>query len=481
MQANEIKKLCKENPDKIVELINALIESNIKLLNRVKELENRLNKDSNNSNKPPSGDNIRSKLNRKTKKRKKKRKHGGQKGHKGSTLKAVSEPDHIQTHELNTCSKCNHSLEDVNSKGYDKRQEFDIPPIVIEVIEHRAEIKICPCCGEEIKADFPNDITQKTQYGKRIKALAVYLNQYQLIPYKRTAEFFKDILNHTISQGTINNFIRFAHNNLDDFENKIKECLINAKIVNFDETGTFINKMLNWMHVASTPNLTFYGLHKNRGYDAMVDIGILSNFKGTAMHDFFRSYLKFNNCSHIFCNSHIFRELTEIHENYKEKWALELGKLLLEIKTKVNTVRDINKNKKLNKYFLKKFEKLYDQILKKGFRKNPWKPKKNNQRGRPAQTKARNLLDRLRNNKSVVLAFMYDFKMPFTNNLAERDFRMVKVHQKISNCFRSERGGKYFCRIRSYISTLKKNHCSVIQEIENIFEKKSYIPDFIAE
>ena len=477
MQANEIKKLCKENPDAIVDLIHQLIEANIQLTNRIKALEERLNKDSNNSNKPPSSDNLRKKLNRKSKKRK--RKKGGQKGHKGHTLKTVSNPDHIKIHKVNCCKNCNYSLKKVKVKDYDKRQEFDIPPLVVEVTEHRAEKKICPCCGKEVKAYFPENITHKTQYGKRIKSLAIYLNQYQLIPYERTVEFFMDILHQPISKGTIYNFIKSAYNSLNDFDNIVKEYLTNSKIVNFDETGIMCNKNLLWLHTASTPNLTYYGLHEKRGSKAMDEIGILPDFKGTAMHDFWSSYLKYD-CWHIFCNSHILRELNGIFENDKQKWALELKNLLLKIKHKVDKAKEIEKVE-LSSYLIKKYEKLFDKIIKKGFRKNPREPDNKHKRGRKRQTKARNLLQRLKDYKDGVLIFMFNFDMPFNNNLAERDLRMIKVQQKISNCFRSIEGGNFFSRIRSYISTVKKNHYSVIKAIENMFDQNPYIPDFIAE
>ena len=490
MKADEIRKLIETNPEAVVKLILEMEESIVLLTNRVKELEERLNKDSNNSSKPPSSDSVRKKIKRKPKKKQKQRKSGGKKGHKGKTLEPVTEPDNIIVHKAEKCEYCDHSLKDTEAFGYDKRQVFDIPPIAIEITEHRAEQKICPYCGKEVKASFPEGVTHKTQYGKRIKSLVVYLSQYQLLPYERTVEFFKDIVGYSISQGSIYNFIKSAYKSLEQFEERLKEKLIASDIVHFDETGVMCGKKLNWIHTACNAKYTFYAMDKKRGSEATDKINILPNFKGTAMHDFWKPYSKYN-CNHIFCNAHIVRELTGIYENSGQKWSLEFKNMLFEIKNSVDNAKYADKLK-LSQYRINKYQNLYDKIIEKGFLENPLKSGNKHKRGRKKQTKARNLLDRLCKWKIGILAFMYNFTMPYTNNIAEpvcvlshstgrRDLRMIKVHQKISNCFRSIEGADFFCRIRSYISTVKKNEHSVIRAIENIFLKNEYMTDLIAE
>jgi transposase len=442
------------------------------------ELKSRLSQNSQNSHKPPSSDGLK-KAKRKGKntslRKKSGHSSGGQKGHKGSTLDMSNDPDRIENHPVHDCQGCGVSLEDIGATEELTRQSFDVELPVVKCTEHRAEVKVCPHCQHVNVGQFPDHVTQPVQYGTNIKSFLVYLNQYQFIPYGRVREMFKDIFGHSISEGTLSNTIETAYNRLGNYAEGLKEALKNVPILGHDETSLRVSGKLRWLHVACTEFLTYYGLHKNRGKEAMDEIGILPNFKGSLIHDCWLPYFDYGE-NHGLCNAHILRELVGIHESVEHKWSLQMEKLLLRIKKQVENNRTAN----LSANQIASFERQYDSILQKGFKEElatrPPDPPPKQKRGRTKQTKAKNLLDRLDKHRRYVLAFMYDPEIPFDNNQSERDGRMMKVKQKISGCFRSEDGGKRFCRIRSYISTSRKNGQPVFEAIRGIFTGNLFIP-----
>jgi transposase len=474
----QIKALYDAGEDAVITLVESLLEKITHLEKvvesqekRIMALEEQLKKNSRNSDKPPSSDGLKRQI--KSSRPTSTRKNGGQKGHDGHTLKMVANPDHIYKHQVKECVFCHCSLQDSKVIEYKKRQLFDIPPLKIEVSEHQAEVKKCSGCGIINTADFPVEISHPVQYGNRIKSLVVYLMQYQLLPSERTTEVIEDIFSHPISEGTLYNWNRAAYQALEKTEAEIKQQIIESPINHFDETGTFCENKLNWLHVTSNPKLTYYAIHPKRGKLAMDEINILPQYQGKAVHDFWNSYLKYH-CKHVICNAHLIRELTALSETLDQKWSSQIIELLLTIKkrTEQNPLVD----KTLDQLTLRKFEDQYEELVSKGLRLNPIQNKSNHlsgsqtgKRGRPKQSKATNLLIRLRDYRSEVLAFMYDFRVPFTNNLAERDLRMAKVKQKISGTFRSREGAWIFCRIRGVISTVKKNNLNVLNAISQAF------------
>jgi transposase-like protein len=352
---------------------------------------------------------------------------------------------------------------------------FDLPPQKIEVTEHQAEMKICPGCGRLNEATFPEDVRQPTQYGSRLKASAVYLSQYQLIPYDRLSELFADIFGHNLSQATLVNANLSCYEILKPVEDEIKKQLIDSHVIHLDETGMRIKGIREWLHVISTEYLTYYAAHHSRGSEANETMGILPVFEGRCVHDGWKPYFKFG-CLHALCNAHHLRELTGVAEEDCQEWPGEMIDLLLEIKRTAEERRSIDSW--LDPDEVERFEVRYDQIIKKGMLENPppKTPDLSKKRGRKKQTAAKNLVDRLSEYHREVLAFMYDPKVPFDNNLAERDIRMVKVQQKVSGTFRSKRGADSFCRIRGYISTARKNSVAVLDAIQGAFEGKPYVP-----
>jgi transposase len=440
----------------------------------IQELGDQLAKDSHNSSKPPSSDGLKKPKTRSLR-RKGQRPHGGQPGHKGDTLKQVAEPDHIERHPITACPHCQTDLTGIEPVDYEKRQVFDVPPVRLEVTEHQAEIKHCPGCEQKVKGQFPGHVTQPTQYGPRVKAQASYLNNYHFIPLARTEELLRDFYGQSPSEAVI-----IAANQQMVAQTKvslesIKQQIIAADVANFDESGLRVAGKLHWLHVAGTDTLTYYHVHRKRGQEGMQAGGILPKFQGNAVHDHWKSYLNFDGCQHSFCNAHHLRELQFVAEQYQQSWAEEMAQLLRNIQTEVEITPAPAMS--LSPERLTYYEDEYDKLIAKGLAANPPPaippPKK---RGRPKQSPPKNLLDRLGTHKSGVLAFMYDFRIPFDNNLAERDVRMVKVKQKVSGSFRTQEGADTFCKIRSYISTVRKHEHNVIDAMYNAFMDQPFMP-----
>jgi transposase len=402
------------------------------------------------------------------------KKSGGQRGHKDHTLEPSENPDLIEVHKVGQCAVCGVTLEDTEVEGYQRRQVFDIPPIQLEVTEHQAEIKICSCCGTANTASFPPDVTASVQYGSRAKALAVYLNNYQFIPLERISEFFEDVVGHRPSEAiTLQANITCAES-VKPANEAIKEQLMNADVVNFDETGLQVENKLNRLHVACTPYLTYYNVHLKRGGEAMDSIGILPEFGGRAVHDPWSPYFGYDYLKHALCNAHHLRDLIFVYEQYGQEWAEKMSRCLIDIKEEVDLVRQYSDH--LDPEKIDAYEARYDEIIEYGLEMNPPPQKEPGKRGRVKQSPPKNLLERLKEHKQEVLAFMYAFSVPFDNNQAERDVRMMKVKQKVSGTFRTAEGADVFCSIRGYISTARKNGCRVLDAIHDAFRGSPVIP-----
>lgn len=453
--------------ESLIEIIEAQAAQIKQLEARIQELEQRLNKNSSNSSKPPSSDGL-SKPPRTTSLRENgKNKSGGQVGHKGETLKQTETPDIVKKHILTTCPDCQHSLLQSPLLGIVKRQVFDIPPPKIEVTEHQAEIKYCTCCNKTITALFPPGVRAPVQYGEVIRSWSVYYQYQHFIPEDRLQQLFSDLYGIQVTTATLAGYNRIAFDALAPFEESILALVKTAAVKNLDETGFRVAGKTQWLHVASTKNATYFHVSPKRK-------SLIDGLSGTVVHDHWKSYYNLFGVEHGLCNQHHLRELKAIIEHDKELWANDMRRLL----RVMLRCRHFHGCNAIPPERIKWLTKIYDRIIKQGLvfhmAQTPL-PCKGKQGRQPRRT-GHNLLLRLFHYKQDVLRFLHDPVVPFTNNDAERDLRMMKCKQKISGGFRTSQGAEQFARIRGFISTIRKRGINVLNSIQAIFSDNIPIP-----
>lgn len=446
--------------------ISPQVQALLKLLVALIELFlGKLGLDSTNSSTPPSKDPHR-KRGSKRKASGSRRKPGGQNGHKGARLEREDNPDRIETIEIDrrTIPSGRYSV-----VGFESRQVIDIEVSKV-VTEYRAEI-LQGAKGNQFVAMFPAGVSRPVQYGNSVKAKAVYMSHQQLVPYDRIRDYFTDQCAISISTGSLFNFNQEAFRLLATFESIVKRQLIAQPFLHADETGINVNGACLWLHSVSNHRWTLFFAHPNRGGEAMKTMGVLEHFHGTLCHDHWKPYFQFQ-CSHALCNAHHLRELERAWEQDAQQWAKEMQDLLVEI----NQATD-KAGGGLSHTAAHVFRSRYQNVLAAGERECP-PPQPKDRPGRVAKTKSRNLLERLRKFETETLRFMSDKLVSFTNNQGENDIRMTKVQQKISGCFRSFEGAQIFCRVRSYLSTCRKQDLTPTQALQTLFSGR--LPDFIA-
>jgi transposase len=361
MKRKDMLDVYHQGPEAVINVWTTLLNEIASLRSRVKELEAQGKKNSKNSHKPPSSDEF-NKPKPKSLRQKTRRKPGAQEGHVGHTLEPVEEPDHIVVHRVTDCTSCGHSLEEVPVRRKETRQVFDLPPLHVEVTQHEAEVKMCPHCQTIHTASFPDHVQHHVQYGPRLKALVVYLTHYQLLPYERTAELMDDLFGQPISEGTLVNINHDFYEKASFFEEEIHRSLLRSPVVHFDETGIRVTGKRQWLHSASTADVTAYFIHPKRGKEAMDEMNLLPQYKGVAVHDAWAPYFVYDECSHALCNVHHLRERQGIWESYQQVWAKERMDFLLFAKQEKEKHNGI-----LPPDTVTKMEAAYVRILERGF------------------------------------------------------------------------------------------------------------------
>ncbi|MEI2608800.1 MAG: IS66 family transposase [Candidatus Promineifilaceae bacterium] len=473
----ENERLKQENRE-LRELLKQVTERLIVAEEKIKQLSEQLKQNSRNSSWPSSHDTHRLKPKPKSLRSKTGRKVGGQEGHEGHTLVFNPKPDVVTKHRPAYCEHCQIVLPaEIEASGVTKRQVFDVPSLHFVTTEHQAEAVPCPGCGGVTSGTFPLDVTHLVQYGSQVKRLTVYLRHEQFIPYERERQMLADLFALPISTGSLQNFVETAAVKVEPVTEAIKEALMQADVAHADETGFYINGQRVWLHTASTDALTHYEPHAQRGQKATDAIGILPQFTGTLVHDAWPAYFKYCLLSHALCNAHHLRDLTALVENEQQPWAALMIACLLAAKQQVAEAYAVGQTA-LSADCLERIHQLYDAIVELGLAENPLADSHPppGKRGRPKKTKSRNLVERFDQHKTAILRFVHDFKVPFDNNLAERDIRMMKVQQKVSGCFRSWDGARQFCRLRSYISTIRKQGLNVWEAFGSLFEGEVLVP-----
>lgn len=442
---------------------------------RVEQLEARLAGHSQNSHRPPSSDGPRRPP--RSQRTPSGKGPGGQPGHRGHTLAMTETPDQVVDHRPARCAQCGAALTRAPAVAVQRRQVVAVPPLQLAVTEHRAATVCCPHCQQATTAPFPPTVTQPVQYGSRLLGLGVYLRHYQLLPYLRIGALLADLFGRGPSVGTLRRASLTCAAALAAVEAAVKAALGTATVAHADETSIVVAGRRQWVHVVSTAWLTHYGWHAKRGHAATDAIGILPTFTGRLVHDAWAPY-RYYGCRHGLCNAHHLRELAAVAEQPAQEWATTLRVLLLAMKQHVDQGRAAG-HAGSPAAARDQFVARYRDLLAAGYAANPPPARTADgpRRGRLKQSKARNLLDRLTRHEAEVLAFLHDWAVPFDNNQAERDLRMLKVQQKISGTFRDASGADAFCRIRGYIATLRKQACHVLTALEQTFTGHPPMPD----
>jgi transposase len=448
------------------QLLAEQVQTIAQLNARIRELEDQLNRSSHNSHQPPASDGFK-KTPRSLRTRSGKP-SGGQRGHSGHTLRMTDQPDMVVLHRPSHCQGCGISLAALPAHSQQRRQVVDLPPLRLLYAEHQVESVSCPGCGRLTSADFPPEAAEPIQYGPQVKALVVLLRSYQLLPSARTQELLADLFGMAPSEGTLDTIINTAAADLSEVVAQIQQGVVAAPVAHFDETGCYVEDKRYWLHVAATATLTYYCVHRKRGQQGSTAAGVLPEFAGIAVHDAYAPYWRYG-CEHALCNAHLLRELLFVAERGEQSWAEQLATLLREMLAASEQAR-AEQAAAVPSEQVAEYERRYRELLTAGLAANPVLERPaGQQRGRVKQSVATNLLLRLRDHAVEVLRFIHDLRVPFDNNQAERDLRMMKVQQKIAGRFRTVAGAEAFCRIRSYISTLRKQGLHVFTALQQLF------------
>jgi transposase len=380
----------------------------------------------------------------------------------------VTEPDEIIDHQPEFCHSCGLDIINVPIKGFESRQVLDI---IIEkfVTEHRSYHKDCPCCGERSMALFPPGVIGPIQYGPMVKAVSIGMLYAQMSSFSRTQVMISELVGKVISESTLVSFVKSLFNKLEPWESWARDQLQAAPVLHADETGLNVNGKGAWVHVLSSKDVVLMNFHGKRGKEAMDEIGILPRYGGILVHDFWPAYYGYENLEHAACGAHLLRELEFIEEAHGHNWVKLMREVLLD---GLEIMHKRKKGKLLEKEYAT-LQRRYRIAVTKGESECP-DGENTGKRGRVAKTKARNLLERFRDYEGEVLRYTRDPIVPFTNNLAERDLRMVKVKQNVSGYFRSEEGARAFCRIRSYLLTEWRKGVPPIQALKSAIEGAIY-------
>ena len=436
-------------------------------LRRIAELEAMLGQNSRNSSRPPSSDGLRKAP---AFPRSSGKARGGQKGHRGDTLKLVAQADKVILHPVVDVCSCGGDLSQVEGQVRAKRQVFDLPPQALVVTEHQCQSKQCSSCGKVYQATFPEEVSAPVQYGGGVKALVSLLNVGYNMPVGSIKSLFADLFGYPLNEATIQGANTLYYEQLAQEESIIVNHLQQEKVVHADESGLRVEGKLHWLHVASSALFTYFYRHCKRGRGALEDQrSALSAFSGWVVHDCWASYFTGGNYRHALCGAHLLRELAALIEQGSQ-WATQMHELL------VATYLACEKGKSyLSAVALQTTLKEYQAILQQAHQEEP--PPEPSTKGRAKQTKGRNLMNRLAKHQTAVLAFAQHEEVPFTNNLAERDIRPWKTKLKVSGCFRTTTGADHYARIRGFISTARKQQKQVFNELCRVLSGESFLGD----
>ena len=454
-----VKQLMAQNAA-MAEQISQLTKTVESLNQTIQKLQEQLNKNSKNSSKPPSSDGLKKPPVNKDRSLRQSsgKKQGAQEGHEGKYLSVTSNPDRVERHMHSTCNTCPYRdtcLEHACVK--ETRHEIDTVVKTSVTAHELILVKDCPLHGGQMQGSFPNHVKASVQYGLNLQALVIALNTVGAVSINRTHEILGSVFSIPLAAGTIKNMVsRFAGSLSGTYEYICRQMTA-LKLIHCDETGTRAGGKTCWVHNASNAEYTFLSIHEKRGWAGMNEAGVLPFYHGIIVHDCWGSYWKYEDVTHSICCAHLLRELNGVEENHPEQtWTTRFKELLLTMKkAKEEAIAGGKDSVSCNQ--LETFEKQYDEILKTAYAENPLPETTEKKRGRKKKGKVLNLIGRLDKYKVSVCLFIKNFCVPFDNNQAERDLRMVKVKTKVSGCFRTIEGAQEYLTIMSYIGTARKH------------------------
>ena len=415
-------------------------------------LEKKVRKNSSNSGLPPA-QGFGSNGNRN-------KSNNGDEGKKGSRLPNSRTKKKKVNLSPSECSNCNADLIDAEVTKSEERKKIDI---IYEVEEttFTSDTKKCPNCGEKNKVEFPEGIDGKIQYGNGIKAAIINFLAIQMMSLERVQEHFKGLIGKFISQATMLKYIAQFSASLESWENQMREELLQSKVIHVDETSMRVNGTNHWIHTYSAGDIVLQFIHPSRGLEATEDIGILPKYGGTIVHDCWSTYFAYEDLEHALCGGHLLRELKFVEQSTGHKWATKMKELLTRAIGQVNKSPD----SVLISAGYTRLQNNYRCILFEALDEMPGFPKPNGQRGRLKHTDEQNLWTRLMDYESAILMFARVPEVDATNNRAERDLRITKLKKKVSGCFRTVEFAKHFCRILSYVKTMRNKGYSSLDAI----------------
>lgn len=459
--------------ERMAQQLESLTATVTELNQTIKELREQLNKNSNNSSKPPSSDGLKKPPVKKDRSLREKsgKKQGAQPGHDGVNLSVISKPDYVQRHFHRDCEACPHRDACMQMACVrETRHEIDAEVTVNVTAHELMAVKRCPLCGKEKAGTFPENVKATVQYGKNLQAMVVAFNTVGAVSINRTHEILSAVFNVPLATGTIKNMVTRCADLLTPTYERIRQAMTGLGLIHCDETGTRADGKTCWVHNASDPFFTFLTISRKRGRIGMEEAGILPFYHGIVVHDCWGSYWKYQDAIHAVCCAHLLRELNGVMENHPEQtWAERFKKMLLDMK-KVKDKAISEEKEEVSHYYLRKFDREYDEILKIAHEENPMPEPNAKKRGRRKKSKVLNLICRLENYKASVCLFLRDLTVPFDNNQAERDIRMVKVKTKVSGCFRNMEGAKEYLTIMSYVGTARKHGINAFTAIREALD-----------
>jgi len=459
------------------ETISALQQTVTDLRAEIERLKAQLGASSRNSSKPPSADGL-GKAAPRSLRGKSGRKPGGQGGHPGRTLRQVEDPDEVVRHEPGVCIGCGRDASRGEQVGIERRQVFDLPPTDVHVTEHQLITRRCGC-GQRNTGVPPDRVAAPVAYGPRIAAAIVYLYVGQFLSKARTAQAVSDLLGVPVSEGTVAAVTARASTDLvrtGGFTDTVRAQLRGSELVHVDETGLRVAGALHWLHSAGNSLLTLLFVHRRRGREAIDAAGVLPGYTGIAVHDAWAPYDTYTGARHVLCGAHLLRELQAVADHHTAGavsspvagwcWAVQVADNLLALKT--HTEHAWAGGARPDPAVTAARTKAITDAaaIAAADHTNPG----------PLAAKHRALARRITGRLPDYLAFTTDPHIPFDNNLAERDIRMVKIRQKVSGCLRTFTGAEQFAAIRSYTATAGKHHINLYHALTQLTAGDPWLP-----